>query len=136
LGARVLKTALGYASGNFPVYANPAALADAGRQAAIADFLLRLRQAYRWSNRHYLAFAQAQSAETRVPVGDLVELWNNRSTDSDLLPADARALADHQDVADVFLKAGVLDAPVRVAPFWDHRFDAALLARPVAIPSA
>lgn len=126
-GGRVVKTALGYASGNFPIFANPQALADARRQAAVGDFLLRLRQAYRWANTHYLAFAQAQNAETRVAVGDLIELWNGRSTDYDLLPASAQAAAAHQQVADVFLKAGVLDAPAVVAPFWDARY-ATLLA--------
>jgi len=126
-GGRVVKTAQGFASGNFPIFANPQALADARRQAAIGDFLLRLRQAYRWANSHYLQFAQAQSAETRVAVGDLIELWNGRSTDYDLLPASAQAAAAHQQVADVFLKAGVLDAPAVVAPFWDARY-APLLA--------
>ena len=127
-GGRVVKTANGYASGNFPIFANPQALADARREAAIGDFLLRLRRAYLWANTHYLDFAKAQSAETRVAVGDLVELWNQRSTDYALLPASAQAAAAHQQVADVFLQAGVLDAPTRVAPFWDNRY-AALLGR-------
>jgi sulfonate transport system substrate-binding protein len=127
-GGRVLKTANGYASGNFPVFANPKALADVRREAAIGDFLLRLRRAYLWANSHYLDFARAQSAETRVAVGDLVELWNGRSTDYAVLPAGAQAVAAHQQVADVFLQAGVLDAPAQVAPLWDARY-AALLAR-------
>jgi sulfonate transport system substrate-binding protein len=127
-GGRVLKTANGYASGNFPVFANPKALADVRREAAIGDFLLRLRRAYLWANSHYLDFARAQSAETRVAVGDLVELWNGRSTDYAVLPAGPQAVAAHQQVADVFLQAGVLDAPAQVAPLWDARY-AALLAR-------
>lgn len=126
-GGRVVKTAHGYASGNFPVFANPKALADARREAAIGDFLQRLRRAYLWANGHYLDFARAQSAETRVAVGDLIELWNQRSTDYAVLPAGPAAVAAHQQVADVFLQAGVLDAPVRVAPLWDARY-AALLA--------
>lgn len=129
-GARVVKTAKGYASGNFPIYANPKALADAPRQAAVADFLLRLRQAYRWANGHFLDFAQVQSAETRVPVGDIIELWNNRSTDFDLRAPDDQVVADHQRVADQFLKLGVLDGPALVAPLWDRRFDKLLAERP------
>ncbi len=127
-GGRVVKTAKGYASGNFPIFANPQALADPRREAAIGDFLLRLRQAYLWANTHYLEFARAQSAETRVAVGDLIELWNQRSTDYALLPASPQAAAAHQQVADVFLQAGVLDAPTKVAPLWDARY-AALLGR-------
>jgi sulfonate transport system substrate-binding protein len=136
-GARVLKTGNGYLSGNFPVYANPKAVADPARHAAIADFLLRLRQAYRWANANYLAYAQAQSAETRVPVGDLVELWNNRSTDYDLRPTDARVIAGHQEVADTFVKLGVLDGPTVVAPLWDRSFDKVLQgAAPAALARA
>ncbi|WP_101048010.1 ABC transporter substrate-binding protein [Macromonas nakdongensis] len=127
-GARTLKTGLGYLSGNFPVYANPKALDDAAKQAAIADYLRRLRSAYRWANGHYLAYARAQSAETRVPVGDLIELWNNRSTDFDLRPVDDAVVRGHQDVADTFLKLGVLDGPAGVAPFWDRRLAPALRA--------
>jgi len=127
-GGRVLQTAQGFASGNFPVFANPLALADPQRAAAIGDFLLRLRQAYAWANSHYLDFARAQQAETRVAVGDLVELWMQRSTDYAVLPASAQAAAAHQQVADVFFQDGVLDAPTLVAPLWDMRY-AALLGR-------
>lgn len=136
-GARVLKTGNGYLSGNFPVYANPKALADPARQAAIADFLLRLRQAYHWANGNYLAYARAQSAETRVPVGDLIELWNNRSTDYDLRPVDDKVIAGHQEVADTFLRLGVLDGPAQMAPLWDRGFDKVLQgSAPAAVARA
>ena len=42
-GARVLKTGLGYLSGNFPIYANPRAVDDPLRHAAISDYLQRLQ---------------------------------------------------------------------------------------------
>ena len=48
-GARVLKTGLGYLSGNFPVYANPKSVADPLKHAAISDYLQRLRRAYLWA---------------------------------------------------------------------------------------
>ena len=70
-----------------------------------------------------LAYARAQSAETRVPVGDLVELWNNRSTDYDLHPVDAKAIAGHQQVADTFQQLGVLDGPAPMATLWDRTLD-------------
>ena len=35
-----------------------------------------------------------------------------------------------------FTKIGVLDGPAQVAPPWDHGFDKALLARPVALLTA
>jgi sulfonate transport system substrate-binding protein len=127
-GARVVKTAKGYLSGNFPIYANPKSIEDPLRQVAIADYLLRLRKAYHWANKNYLAYARAQSDETRVPVGDLIELWNNRSDDFDLRPVDDQIVKGHQDVADTFAKLGVLDAPTQVAPLWDRRFEKPLKA--------
>lgn len=125
-GARVLKTGLGYLSGNFPVYANPQSIDDPIKQAAIADYLQRLRSAYQWANRNYLAYAKAQSQETRIPVGDLIELWNNRSTDYALRAVDQKVVQGHQAVADTFLQLGVLDSPTQVSPLWSHTFNTAL----------
>jgi sulfonate transport system substrate-binding protein len=132
-GARVLKTGLGYLSGNFPIYANPKSVADPLKHAAISDYLQRLRRAYLWSNTNYLAYARAQAAETRVPVGDLVELWNNRSTDYDLRPVTDAVVKGHQAVADTFLQLGVLDGPAPVAPLWDRSFASALQSGPAAV---
>lgn len=125
-GARVLKTGNGYLSGNFPVYANPKSIADPLKQAAIADYLQRLHAGYQWANKNYLEYARAISEETRVPVGDLIELWNNRSTDFDLRPVDDKVVKGHQEVADLFFKLGVLDGPAKVAPLWDRSFDKTL----------
>lgn len=125
-GALPLKTGLGYLSGNFPFYANPNSIADPQLHAAITDFLLRVGKAYAWANVHYLAYAQAQFAETRVPVGDLIELFNNRSEDYALRPVDDAVVKRHQEVADTFTAIGVLDGPADVAPLWDRSFDQAL----------
>jgi len=125
-GARTIKTGKGYLSGNFPVYANPRAVDDPLRHAAISDFLLRLQRAYAWANDNYLEYAKAQSAETRVPVGDLIELFNGRSNDYALGPVSNAVVRSHQEVADTFLRLGVLDGPADVAPLWDRSFGAAL----------
>ncbi|MBV5295140.1 MAG: ABC transporter substrate-binding protein [Curvibacter lanceolatus] len=122
-GARVLKTGVGYLSGNFPVYANPKSISQPATQAAISDYLLRLRRAYLWANQNYLEYARVISEETRIPVGDLIELWNNRSTDFDLRAVSDSVVKGHQDVADTFQKLGVLDGPAQVAPLWDRSFD-------------
>ena len=135
-GARTIKTGKGYLSGNFPVYANPRAVDDPRRHAAITDFLLRVQRAYAWANRNYLAYAKAQSAETRVPVGDLVELFNGRSDDYALGPVTDAIVRSHQDVADTFLRLGVLDGPANVAPFWDRSFERALAGGARALSAA
>lgn len=127
-GARTLKTGKGYLSGNFPVYANPRAVDDPRRRAALTDYLLRQQRAYVWANANYLAYAKAQSAETRVPVGDLVELFNGRSDDYSLGPVTDAIVRSHQEVADTFLRLGVLDGPAPVAPLWDFSFGRALAA--------
>lgn len=120
--ARTLKTGVGYLSGNFLIYGNPKAIADPLRHAAIADYLQRLQRAYVWSNANYRSYAEAQSRETRVPVGDILELYNNRSQDSSLVATDEAAIRSHQQVADVFQMIGVLDGPADVRPLWDRSF--------------
>ena len=125
-GARTIKTGVGYLSGNFPIYANPRTLDDAPRRAAIADLLQRLQRSFAWINGNYLAYARAQSAETRVPVGDIVELFNGRSGDYSLAPVDDSVVRSHQDVADTFQRLGVLDGPADVRPFWDRSFERVL----------
>ncbi|QOF80139.1 ABC transporter substrate-binding protein [Variovorax sp. 38R] len=122
-GARTLKTGVGYLSGNFPIYANPRALDDTLRRAALGDLLQRLQRAFAWINGNFLAYARAQSAETRVPVGDIVELFNGRSGDYSLGPVTDAVVRSHQDVADTFQKIGVLDGPADVKPLWDRRFE-------------
>ncbi|WP_213954420.1 ABC transporter substrate-binding protein [Variovorax sp. dw_954] len=127
-GARTIKTGVGYLSGNFPIYANPRTLDDAPRRAAIADLLQRLQRSFAWINSNYLAYARAQSAETRVPVGDIVELFNGRSGDYSLAAIDDSVIRSHQDVADTFQKLGVLDGPANVRPLWDRSFETLLRA--------
>ena len=129
--ARVIKTGVGYLSGNFPIYANPRTLDDARRGAAIGDLLQRLQRSFAWINGNFLAYARAQSAETRVPVGDLVELFNRRSGDYSLAGVDDAVVRSHQQVADTFRQLGVLDGAADVRPLWDRRF-AALLRGPSA----
>jgi len=127
-GARVLKTGKGYLSGNFPVYANPRTLDDAHRRAATGDLLLRFRRAYAWANGHFSDYARVQNRETRVPVADLVAMFDQRSEDYALLPVTPDVVAQHQQVADVFARIGVLDGPANVAPLWDTSFNALVAA--------
>ncbi|HWK45228.1 MAG TPA: ABC transporter substrate-binding protein [Stellaceae bacterium] len=128
-GARVLKTALGYLSGNYLTYAAPDALADAGRRAAIADLLGRIAQAYRWIDDHHAEYAAAQSAVLGVPEAAIRSLLDAVSQPRRLVPADDAAIASEQQVADTFARAGVLPRAVDVAPLWDRGFAADLAPR-------
>jgi sulfonate transport system substrate-binding protein len=122
-GARVLKTAVGYLSGNFPVYANPRTIDDPQRSAAIADLLLRLQRGYAWANKNFPAYAAAQVAETHIPIADVLDQFAHRSGDYALTGVTPDIPATHQQVADTFLKLGVLDAPTDVRGFWDTRYN-------------
>jgi len=62
----------------------------------------------------------------RVPVGDLAELFNGRSGDYSLGPVTDAVVRSHQEVADTFLKIGVLDGPADVKPLWDRSFESVL----------
>lgn len=122
-GAGTLKTGVGYLSGNFLISANPKAINDPKRHAALADFLQRLKKAYAWSNLNYPTYAAAQSQAIGVPVEDILELFNRRSQDYSLVANSDAAVASHQEVADVFTKIGVFDKSVDVKPYWDRSFD-------------
>ncbi|WP_085316055.1 ABC transporter substrate-binding protein [Derxia lacustris] len=125
-GARVLKTANGYLSGNYLYYAHPEAIADPGRHAALADYLQRLRRAYQWFEANADAFGRIYAAEIRVPEDAILELFRNRSQPRRLVAVADAEIRSQQLVADTFAKARVLDAKVDVASLWDRSFAGAL----------
>ncbi|MEE4463928.1 ABC transporter substrate-binding protein [Azotobacter chroococcum] len=126
VGARVLKRANGYLSGNYLFFASPEAIADPQRHAAIADFFARLQKAFAWRQANPERYAAALAAEIGVPVEAVLALLRNESQVRRLVPVDDAAIHSQQDVADTFLKAGVIERPVDVRPLWDGSFAAAL----------
>jgi sulfonate transport system substrate-binding protein len=125
-GARPIKTSLGYLSGNFLTFGNSDTVADPARQPALADLLQRLQKAMAWSVANPDKWAEAQSAEIRVPAESLLALFRARSHDDRIKAIDEADIRSHQDVADVFTSIGVLDVPVKVAPLWERAFDKSL----------
>ncbi len=71
-------------------------------------------------------FALLHEEETDVYAADLVAMFDQRSEDYALLPVTPDVVAQHQQVADVFVRIGVLDGPANVAPLWDTSFNALL----------
>ena len=122
-GARIIKTSKGYLSGNFLVYGNVDSWSNEARKAALGDLLQRVQKATAWSMANAVPWAKAQSAETRVPLDAILQIFANRSHDDRILPIVDADIASHQAVADVFSSIGVLDAPVKVAPLWDKTFN-------------
>jgi sulfonate transport system substrate-binding protein len=129
-GARVLLTANGYLSGNYLWCAAPAALADPGRNAAIADLFVRLRRAYAWRAAHVAAWAAVHAAAIHVPVDIDLDLLTHASMMRELAPVTNADVASAQDVADVFTRLGMLPGRTDLAPRFDRRF-AAALSRPL-----
>lgn len=122
-GARILKTALGFLSGNYLVSANLDTLADPNKVALIQDFLGLLRKAYAWSAQNPDAWAAIVADAIAVPKAYVLDSFHRKSAPYTLQPVTPAAVASQQAVADVFDKAGLLPKPVQVAPLWDNRFN-------------
>ncbi len=120
--ARVLRTAEGILSGNYFVGASPAAIADPGLHAAIADYLQREAKGFAWLEAHKAQWCAALSPVIKVPLPFVQSEFFHESQPSRLVAVDDAAIASAQQVADTFTKAGLLPAKVDVAPFFDHSF--------------
>jgi sulfonate transport system substrate-binding protein len=125
-GARVLKTALGFLSGNYIVSAHVDALADPAKSALIGRYLDVVRQGYAWAGAHQDEWTAAIAKEIGVPLAYVRDQFARRSASYDLRPVDAAAIASQQEVADVFAGAGLIPKAVDVRPLWDDRFNSIL----------
>lgn len=126
VGARVLKRANGYLSGNYLFFASPEAIADPLRRAAIGDYFVRLQKAFAWRQANPERFAAVVAPEMGVPTDAVLTLLRNESQPRRLVAVDDDAIRSQQDVADVFLKAGVINRQVDVRPLWDRSFNPVL----------
>jgi sulfonate transport system substrate-binding protein len=113
-GARVLKTALGFLSGNYIVSAHVDALADPVRVELIRDYLRTVKRGYAWTNAHSDEWAAVISQDIGVPLEYVKDEFKRRSDVYELRPVDARAVASQQAVADVFVKQGLVAKAVDV----------------------
>ena len=122
-GARVLRTAQGILSGNYPYFASIEALADPARRAALSAHLRRLARAFEWIDDHHAEYAAAQAPLIGVPEAAVRGLLDNVSQPRRLSAPDDAAIASQQAVADTFFRAGLLPRAVDVAPLWDRSLD-------------
>lgn len=126
-GARILRTALGFLSGNYIISAHVDALNDPIRTDLIARFLRASRRGYAWAAAHRDAWAQIVSQEIGVPLSEVQDQFRRASDVYELRPVTEAAIASQQGVADVFAKAGLLPGLVDVRPLWDARFNDIIL---------
>lgn len=125
-GARILRTALGFLSGNYVTIAHRDALADASKSDHIARYLRLLRKAYVWARGNQHTWAGIVAAEIGVPIAYVQDEFRRKSAYSKLRPVTPEAIHSQQGVADVFTRAGLIPAHVDVRSLWDRRFNSLL----------
>jgi len=121
-GARVLKTALGYLSGNYLIAARPAALEDPLRKQAIQDYIQRQARTLEWINNNPEPWAAKSAQLLGVDKAVFLDMYNNRSQPWKVVEVSDQAIASQQEVADLFFNAGVLNERLDVSPLWDRNF--------------
>jgi sulfonate transport system substrate-binding protein len=103
------------------VVAARSALADAGRNTALADFIVRVAKAQVWATQHPDQWGQLLAQETGLAPG----IAASAAADNKLLPVvvtDTVVQAE-QKLADAFTTAGQIPGKVDMATYIDHRFD-------------
>lgn len=121
-GARVLRTAKGYLSGNYVISASTPAIADPLKHQAIGDYLQRVAKVYDWINKNPDKWAARSGQIAGVPPQFFLNQVKNRSEPFKLIPVDDAAIKSQQKVADIFADAGLLSRRVDVRPIWDTSF--------------
>jgi sulfonate transport system substrate-binding protein len=122
-GARILKTALGFLSGNYIVSAHVDALADPAKVKIIGEYLTLLRRAYAWAAAHEGQWAGIIAHDIGVPEAYVRDQFARKSASYELRPVTPQAIASQQEVASVFAQAGQLQGKVDVPALWDDRFN-------------
>ena len=123
-GARILKTAFGFLSGNYIVAAHVDALADPAKVKLIGEYLRLVKRGYAWAAAHQDRWAAVVAAEIGVPLGYVRDQFRRKSDGYSLGPVDQAAIASQQGVADLFAAQRLIPKAVDVRPLWDERFNA------------
>lgn len=129
-GARILRTALGFLSGNYIVLAHRDALAHPAKSQQIAAYLQLTRRAYAWARDNQDAWAGIVAAEIGVPVSYVRDQFRRKSASLELRPVTPEAIRSQQAVADVFTHAGLIPRRVAVRSLWDPRFNSVITKEP------
>ncbi len=101
--------------------ASRAALADAGKNAAIGDYVVRVSKAYAWARTHQSQFAQLWSQETKLPLA----VTQAAAADIVLhpVPLDDTVINSEQHLADEFATANQIPGKITFSDFVDRRYD-------------
>ena len=129
-GARVLKTALGFLSGNYLVSAHVDALADPRKVEIIGDYIRLIRRALAWSASHQDEWAAVVSKDIGVSLAYVRDQFARKSDVYHLKPVTEAAIKSQQDVANLFAEQKLIPKAVDVRPLWDDRFNS-IIQEPV-----
>lgn len=116
--AKLVVDGRGLSSGLSFQAATVAAIRD--KHAALDDLLRRLDRAQRWSLAHEAEYARQLAALTGVPEEAARRALVRRQ--QTWVPIDAGVVAAQQRVADTYAEAGIIRAPLDVAPTFDGSF--------------
>ena len=122
-GARILKTALGFLSGNYIISAHIDALADPVKSKLIGEYLRICKRAYAWGASHEPEWTTLIAKDIGVPLEYVQDQFRRKSDFYSLRPVDEPAIASQQNVADVFAQQALIPKAVDVRPLWDDRFN-------------
>jgi sulfonate transport system substrate-binding protein len=104
--------------------ANRAALGDAGKNAAIQDYVTRIVRADQWAKTHLTQWAGLYSQQTGIPA-DIAAVAVPRIVLTPALIDDSVVTAE-QKLADAFSTAGQLPGQVDMKAFIDNRYNNAV----------
>jgi sulfonate transport system substrate-binding protein len=122
--ARVLVDGTGTANGYTFQVAGQKALADAGKAAAIKDYVTRIAKAQKWSDKHRDDWARAWSADTGLAIA----ITRAATSSGPDLPValDDQLISSEQTLADTFTEDRTLTSEVDFGKFVDKRYAADL----------
>jgi sulfonate transport system substrate-binding protein len=123
-GARVLVDGQGIANGYTFQVAGRTALADAGKNAAIKDYVTRIAKAQKWSDTHRPEWAKAWAAETGLSL-EVTTKATDRGPDLPIALDDS-VVKSEQELADAFSDEKVLPGKVDFGGYVDKRYAADL----------
>jgi sulfonate transport system substrate-binding protein len=124
--ARVLRNAQGILSGNYLVGVAPAVLSDPPLRAAVADYLVRVAKGWNWVEANKQQWCEALAPVIDVPLPYVRAEFFHETQPYRIVPVDEAAIASAQQVADSFVKAGLISDTVDVRPFFDTSFSSVL----------
>lgn len=124
IGARILEDGSGVTNGLSFEVARNAALADPGKNAAIADFVLRVQRAHQWAAAHPDEWATVYAQETGLPL-EVAKVYATRTVRTPV-ELDAGLISSEQTLVDTLADNGFIPKKFDFSTLVDERFNPAV----------